>query len=74
MIDKLYGNVFREPPKYGNYFEQLPINRWPEQSKPCRHLNHQPPTMLYIAAGEIYLHICPGCGQQTQMAGSSLTM
>jgi hypothetical protein len=32
------------------------------QEKPCNHIEHEPPTQIYLEKG-VYEHECPGCGQ-----------
>lgn len=27
----------------------------------CRHLEHNPPSMMVIPQGHVYRHVCPGC-------------
>jgi len=39
-------------------FEDLP----PELR--CTHLEHNPPTGLYIPQGKQYRHVCPACGKE----------
>lgn len=31
--------------------------------QPCRHPEHEPPSMIVLPPG-IYMHTCPGCGRE----------
>jgi hypothetical protein len=35
-----------------------------EYQKPCLSPSHNPPTHLYIPAGEVYRHYCKSCGAE----------
>lgn len=33
----------------------------------CRVVGHNPPNMMVIPAGKIYIHVCPGCGYRVTL-------
>ncbi len=49
-----------------------PMDKWSD--KICKSPSHQPPSHLYIPAGEIHIHKCNSCGQEFTMMGSSVWM
>lgn len=66
---------------YVEKFEDIKMiqeNKWIdiEQTKKlddvCIHLNHQPPTHMYIPSGQTYEHECPGCGDKTILRSPSI--
>ena len=47
---------------------------WMEDELPterCLHPGHELPMHLCIPAGKMYHHICPGCGKETVVHGST---
>lgn len=38
------------------------VRKIAEIPKPCTHLEHNPPTHIYLEPG-VYEHTCPGCGR-----------
>lgn len=38
----------------------MPIKRIAEESRPCRHSEHNPPALIALKPGT-YEHICPKC-------------
>jgi hypothetical protein len=66
----------------------LPFNRFPnsefpneeeshfediEETKTCCHIEHNPPTHLYIPHGKRYIHICPECKERTVFQPPQIT-
>lgn len=39
----------------------------------CTNLEHNPPSHIVIPAGKKMVHICPGCGQQTEVRPIRIT-
>lgn len=35
----------------------------------CTHPEHEPPSHLYVPAGEKYVHKCPACGNERILIG-----
>lgn len=38
----------------------------------CEHPEHKPDPKLYVPPGHYYVHICPGCLQETKINGPNL--
>lgn len=36
----------------------------------CTHPEHEPPSHLYVPAGEKYIHKCPACGNERILVGT----
>jgi hypothetical protein len=43
-------------------------------NKACTHPEHNPPSMLYVPYGKVYIHECPQCGSCTRLQSSDVTM
>ncbi len=41
--------------------------------EPCLDPSHKPPTHLVIPRGQQYRHVCPTCGAEVVMRGSTVT-
>lgn len=57
------GNDFKQK----SHFEDLP------KTVTCKDREHTPPSYLYIPPGKVYVHICPSCGRELRLRGSSAT-
>ncbi len=44
-----------------------------ERIRGCRSMDHNPPSHLYIPAGQQYRHICSGCGRETVLQSPDVT-
>lgn len=44
-----------------------------DEKEICKHLEHRPPSHLYIPPGKGYKHVCPGCGRVIHLKGSNIT-
>lgn len=52
-------------------FEPAP-DSWVKE--PCLNSEHNPPSMLYIPPGQVYRHVCPGCGYECVIYSQSVWM
>ena len=41
----------------------MSLRKIADEPKPCRHPQHDPPTMIVLDPGT-YEHTCPGCGRR----------
>jgi hypothetical protein len=46
---------------------------WAREKPPCIHPSHNPPMHLHLRPGQVHVHRCPGCGDETTMVGSGAT-
>lgn len=37
--------------------------------KICNDPSHNPPNMLLVPAGKVYIHVCPSCGLESKVYG-----
>lgn len=38
-----------------------------DRYKECTHPGHNPPSLLHIPQGKVYVHVCPSCGQSVTL-------
>ncbi len=51
--------------------ERIPESKLP---KPCSHPEHHPPAHICIPQGMQYRHICPGCGAESVIRPTQVTL
>lgn len=49
--------------KHGRFVDEVDI-------KVCRGMNHNPPSMLVVPQGKVYIHKCPDCGNTITLRSS----
>jgi hypothetical protein len=40
----------------------------------CQHPEHNPPGLLYVPAGMIFIHMCPGCKREQRVISPYATL